>query len=45
MICIAFQAKRGVMGFSHPRLRPGLLAPLVAFSRRFLSNSGGSFQH
>ena len=25
MICIAFQAKRGVMGFSHPRLRPGLL--------------------
>ena len=26
MICIAFQAKRGVMGFSHPRLRPGLLS-------------------
>ena len=25
MICIAFQAKCGVMGFSHPRLRPGLL--------------------
>ena len=26
MICIAFQAKLGVMGFSHPRLRPGLLS-------------------
>ena len=46
MICIAFQAKCGVMGFSHPRLRPGLLSLRSwRLPDAVWSNNSGSFQH